>query len=107
MRTALAASMVARSSTCWAGRTVGSQRLDFCSRDSVFISPNMSRQLLVVEPSVPIETVTPFWNISGRGATPPVASFILDTGQVETFVPAWASCLISPTVSHAEWAARQ
>ena len=58
----------------------------------------------MVLPSVPMETLTPyFWN-SGTGATPPVASFMLDAGQDEIDIPASPMSLTSLRVSHAEWA---
>src|SRR5574344_1465405 len=81
--TALAPLMVAKSKSSCAVATVGSHLLDFWRSPRIFISANMSRVLLVVFPSVPMDTLTPyFWN-SGTGATPPVASFMLDTGHDE------------------------
>ena len=104
MPTALAPLIVAKSRRSWAGVTVASHLLAFWRRPSSLISANMSRVLFVVLPSVPMETLTPYcWN-SGMGATPPVASFMLDAGQLETDMPASPISLTSLRVSHAEWA---
>lgn len=105
MPTARAPLIVAKSKRSWAGATVASHLLDFWRRPSSLISANMSRVLLVVLPSVPMEMLTPyFWN-SGTGATPPVASFILDAGQLDTDMPASPISLTSLSVSQAECAA--
>ena len=105
MPTALAPFIVAKSRSSWAVATVGSHLLAFWRRPRVFISANMSSELLVVLPSVPMETFTPFLMNSGTGATPPVASFMLETGQEEMDMPASPMAFTSLMVSHAEWAA--
>ena len=70
-----------------------------------FISSNMSRLLFDRGLSVPRLTVIPFSNISGSGANPPDASFMLDTGQWTALTPLFASVLISLIVSQTQCAA--
>lgn len=105
MPIALAPPTVQKSRSCWAGATVASHLLDFCSRPRVFISANISSELLVLLLSVPTDTLAPLCRSSGSGATPPVASFMFDTAHSETEVPAAARSRTSFMVSHAEWAA--
>src|SRR3989441_3697910 len=53
----------------------------------------------------PRDTAPPASNISGRGATPPDASFMFDVGRWETFTPWRARVGPSFSVTQTQWAA--
>src|SRR5213593_3100233 len=98
----LAPSIVAISKTLCAFAIVGSHLCDLWTSAQIFIVSNMSRLLLLAGPSVPNPTETPDSHISGTGATPPPASFMLDTGQCATLTPRLARRLTSLLVSQTE-----
>ena len=74
---------VAILSTSHAGAASGSSRTAFCNPVTKNISRNMSRQLLLAAPSVPMATGTPSSKNLLTGAIP-LASFKLEAGFVTT-----------------------
>src|SRR5205823_44504 len=78
---------------------------DDVRRAAVFMSPKTSIALLEIGESVPRPTTTPSWSISGTGATPPLASFMFDTGQWATLTSWRARERTSFIVVQTQWAA--
>src|SRR5438093_3130410 len=97
-----APSMVAVSKNLCAFAIVGSHLYDLWIRAQIFMVSNMSRLLLLAGPSVPKPTETPDSHISGNGATPPPATFILDPGQCATLTPRFPRRVTSLLVSQTE-----
>ena len=93
MRNVLAASMAEASAATPLARSA-----------AVRISPNMSRSLLLAQPSVPMATVTPARSSAQAGQNPD-ASLRLDSGQCTTATPALAQAAISASVSCVMWIA--
>jgi hypothetical protein len=77
-----APSRVAMATTVGAAMSVGSAWMTFSSLAAVFISRNISRLLLLAQPSVPSPTLIPAWSMRETGAQPE-ASFILLWGVID------------------------
>jgi len=101
---ARAPSRVAIRSTVVARIAVGSSRETLWSLAAVPISWNMSRLLLLAQPSVPRATVTPAACRAGTGAMPE-ASFMLLSGLWTAFAPARAIISMSGSSSQTQWKA--
>src|SRR2546425_5317 len=88
-----------------AGMILASHRVALCRSAATFMSKKTSMPLFDIGESVPRPTTTPASSISGTGATPPLASFMLETGQWATLTPHRARARTSFIVTQVQCAA--